>query len=48
MRTTLVTFLIAAGIASAQNCDRDCLTGIVDQYLGAMAANDAKRAPLRH
>jgi len=45
MRTTFAALLIAAGIASAQTCDRACLTGIVDQYLSAMATNDAKKAP---
>ena len=27
-------------------CDRACLTGILDQYLNAMGANDSKKAPL--
>jgi hypothetical protein len=50
MRNTLTVFLICSGIcteiASAQGaCDRACLTGILDQYLNAMAANDAKKAP---
>src|SRR5580658_1167333 len=51
MRNTLTVFLIYAGIcarvAAAQGaCDRACLTGILDQYLNAMVANDAKRAPV--
>jgi hypothetical protein len=46
MRTTIAAFLICAGLSSAQNtCDRACLTGILDQYLSAMAANDSKKAP---
>ncbi len=50
MRKTLATFLICAGacarIAAGQGaCDRACLTGILDRYLNAMAANDAKKAP---
>ena len=45
MQIRVLLFFIAAGLVSAQNCDRACLTGIVDQYLGAMAANDAKKAP---
>src|SRR5580658_2773109 len=50
MRNTLTVFLIYAGIcarvAAAQGaCDRACLTTILDQYLNAMAANDAKKAP---
>ena len=39
------------GIAAAQaqksgTCDRACLQGIADQYLAAMVAHDASRAPL--
>jgi hypothetical protein len=50
MRKTFAAFLICAGVctrvAAAQGaCDRACLTGILDQYLNAMAANDAKKAP---
>jgi hypothetical protein len=48
MRKTLATVLIFAGRAAAQGdaaCDRACLTGILDQYLNAMAANDSKKAP---
>ncbi|MBN2059897.1 MAG: hypothetical protein JW882_05710, partial [Deltaproteobacteria bacterium] len=29
-----------------QPCDRACLEGIADQYLTAMVAHDASRAPL--
>jgi hypothetical protein len=47
MRNTLAVLLIFAGRAAAQGtCDRACLTGVLDQYLNAMAANDSKRAPL--
>ncbi len=43
--------LFAAGIAIAQSqpsgsCDRSCLEGIADQYLAAMVAHDASKAPL--
>lgn len=43
-----------AGLAAAQpttqptsqpTCDRACLTGILDRYLNAMAANDSSKAP---
>jgi hypothetical protein len=47
MRNTLAAFVIGAGVAAAQGaCNRACLTGILDQYLNAMAANDAKKAPV--
>jgi hypothetical protein len=47
MRNTLAALLIFAGVAAAQGgCDRACLTGIQDQYLNAMAANDSTKAPL--
>lgn len=51
MLRKLTVFLLCAGIfgraAAAQGaCDRACLTGILDRYLNAMAANDAKKAPL--
>jgi hypothetical protein len=46
MTKALAILLIFAGAGAAQNtCDRACLTGILDQYLAAMAANDAKKAP---
>src|ERR1700691_4346886 len=48
MRKILAIVLIFAGRAAAQGdaaCDRACLTGILDQYVNAMAANDAKKAP---
>ena len=34
--------------ASAQACDRACLAGFLDQYLDALVANDASRAPLSY
>ena len=46
MRKAFAALLICAGTAAAQGtCDRACLTGILDQYLNAMAANDSKKAP---
>jgi hypothetical protein len=48
MRKILAIALIFAGRAAAQGdaaCDRACLTGLLDQYLNAMAANDSKKAP---
>ena len=54
MRKTLAIVLICAGLicagqVAAQSdaaCDRACLTGVLDQYLNAIAANDSKKAPL--
>src|ERR1700679_2741884 len=47
MRNTLAALLIFAGVAAAQpDCDRACLTGILDQYLNAMAVNDSTKAPV--
>jgi hypothetical protein len=47
MRNTLAAFFLCAGVAAAQNaCDRACLTGLLDQYLNAMAANDSSKAPV--
>src|SRR5271163_5083745 len=46
MRTTVAAFLIGAGVAAGQTCDRACLAGILDQYLNAMVANDSKKAPV--
>jgi hypothetical protein len=47
MRNTLAALLICTGVASAQTtCDRACLTGLLDRYLNAMAANDSTKAPL--
>jgi hypothetical protein len=45
MRNIFAAFAICAGVAAAQGvCDRACLTGILDQYVNAMAANDARKA----
>src|ERR1700677_4762637 len=47
MRTIIAGFLICVRAACAQNtCDRACLTGVLDQYLNAMVANDWKKAPV--
>lgn len=47
MRNTIAAFLLCAGAAAAQNaCDRACLTGVLDQYLNAMVANDSTKAPV--
>lgn len=54
MRRSLVLLFVgifAVGIATAQiqpsgQCDRACLEGIADQYLAAMVAHDASKAPL--
>lgn len=34
--------------ALAQDCDRSCLAGFLDDYLGALVARDATRAPLSY
>jgi len=47
-------FLLAGLLASfsftaqAQDCDRSCLEGFLNQYLDAMVANDASKAPLSY
>jgi hypothetical protein len=41
-----LTGLGAPGQAQTGRCDRDCLIGIAEQYLDALAAKDAKRLPL--
>jgi hypothetical protein len=47
MRNILAAFLVCSGVAAAQSaCDRACLTGVLDQYLNAMTANDSKKAPV--
>jgi hypothetical protein len=54
MRRSLVILFVgmfAVGIATAQiqpsgQCNRACLEGIADQYLAAMIAHDASKAPL--
>ena len=32
-------------VGAAENCDRTCLEGLVDQYLDALAAHDPRKAP---
>jgi hypothetical protein len=44
MRTSLL-IILSAGAVFGQTCDRACLTGITDQYLAAMVAHDASKAP---
>jgi len=47
----LFAVVLAAGISACQDiqssgsCDRECLEGIADQYLAAMVAHDASKAP---
>jgi len=47
-------YLIAGLLASvtfsaqAQDCDSSCLAGFLDQYLNAVVANDASKAPLSY
>jgi hypothetical protein len=47
-------YLIAGLLASvtfsvqAQDCDRSCLEGFLNQYLDALVANDASKAPLSY
>ena len=43
--TILAGVVFGAVLAAAQDCDRACLTGIVDQYLAGMVAHDASKAP---
>lgn len=51
MRKLLVVFIIAiigisiTSFSLASECDRSCLEGIADQYLKAMVAHDAGKAP---
>jgi hypothetical protein len=47
MRTIIAGLLICVRVAWAQSaCDRACLTGILDQYLNAMVANDSTKAAI--
>lgn len=41
-----VAFAMGSGTALAQDCDRACLGGILDQYLDAVVKNDPSAAPL--
>ena len=48
-RRPLVVALTAGGSPQGQGtgpCNRDCLTGVAEQYLTALAAKDPKKAPL--
>jgi len=50
MRTTLMSMvwvmaLTASSGSLAEECNRSCLTGLVDRYVGAMLAHDAQRVP---
>jgi hypothetical protein len=40
----LVSF--AQGSAAAENCDRACLTNLLDQYIDAVVAHDSSKLPL--
>ncbi|MBN8831044.1 MAG: hypothetical protein J0G94_10575 [Sphingomonadales bacterium] len=42
----LALFALSAAPASAQTCDRACLTGLVTTYIDALAARDPSRLPL--
>ena len=44
----LLSWVLLGGIAAAQGgcCDRDCLTGIAEQYLDALVAKDPSKLPL--
>jgi hypothetical protein len=42
----VVIGFIAPGQAQTGRCDRDCLIGVAEQYLDALAAKDPKQAPL--
>ena len=49
--TIAMTVILSAGMAAAQgkgsdSCDRACLEATVNQYLAAMVAHDASKAPL--
>lgn len=50
LRKILFLFLIApiSMSSQAQDCDRACLAGFLDQYLNAIVANDATQAPLSY
>lgn len=41
----LATAMMAAPAQKSGPCDRACLEGFADQYLAAMVARDASRAP---
>ncbi len=37
--------MLAAGAASAATCDRNCMTGLLTQYVDAVVAHDASKLP---
>ncbi len=41
-----ITGTVVSGQGQSKGCDRDCLIGIAEQYLDALAAKDSKRLPL--
>jgi hypothetical protein len=50
LSAVLVTLVLATGLSTAQekntgSCHRACLEGMVNQYLAAMVAHDASKAP---
>jgi hypothetical protein len=44
--TALPAAVVALDAAAQAACDRACLKGLVDEYVGALAARDFKRLPL--
>jgi hypothetical protein len=46
MRTALLLASLLSLSASAQTCDRDCLRGMITQYLNTMLKHDPKPLPL--
>jgi hypothetical protein len=38
--------VVAQGAAAADNCDRNCLTGLITQYVDAVVAHDHSKLPL--
>lgn len=49
--TALLIALLCTSLATsatAQDCDRACLAGFLDQYLSALVANDASQVALSH
>ncbi|HSH16958.1 MAG TPA: hypothetical protein VLD18_13040, partial [Verrucomicrobiae bacterium] len=41
-----ILFAVGSGPVLAQRCDRDCLAGLMTQYVDAVVAHDASRLPL--
>ena len=42
----VAAWIVMTGLAAAQTCDRECLTGISEQYLDALVAKDTSKLPL--